>query len=121
MRFPKDFPLQNSFNHGQNKWLDSPLKHIPPFLKRSCISIVQFASSQFSNIAPKKSSSSMHASFAASAIPPSPVPICMPCMSISTFGVVASIGSGFLVRNHLSAANGSSGSEMSILIILQTN
>jgi hypothetical protein len=109
MRCQKAYPLQNFFNHGQINLLESLLKYIPPFSKRSCISIVQFASSQFSSIAPKKSSSSMPASFAARRTPLSPALIFTPCMSISISGVALSIASGFLLLSHLSAASGGCG------------
>jgi hypothetical protein len=115
MKFPKDFHHLNFLNHGlinsvpelgRRKIL---LKHIPPFSKRSCISIVQFASSQFSSIAPKKSSSNMPVSFVARLIPPSPAPISTPCMSISISGVAPSIVNGLSLLRQQSVASGGCG------------
>ena len=113
MRFLKDFHQLSSLNHGRINSVPELgrrkvlLKNIPPFSKRSCISIVQFASNQFSSIVPKQSSSNMPASFVARPIPQSPEPISTPCMSIYTSGVVPSIASGFSIHSLLSTVSSS--------------
>ena len=81
--FPRN-PIENTF---------------PLFLKRSCISIVQFVSNQFSIIVLKKSLSSMPVSFVARHILQNQAPIFTLCMSISISGVVLGIVKGSCVEN----------------------